>query len=127
MKSGMLAAQAVFSALNAAASESTSSSRQQPVDISSYQAAMEDSYVWDELRDSRNIRPGYAVDLFVALSSVPHDPALACIALPCPPCPALPRPPLPALPSPPCPARPALPTLLVLCLCLLCLGLLSVP
>ena len=112
MKSGMLAAQAVFSALNAAASESTSSSRQQPVDVSSYQAAMEESYVWDELRDSRNIRPGYAVDLVVALSSVPHDPALACIALP-------------ALPSPPCPARPALPCLL--CPCLLCLGLLCVP
>ena len=64
MKSGMLAAQAAFSALTPAPTTSTfsvassSAARQAPVDISSYQKAMEDSYVWDELRDSRNIRPG---------------------------------------------------------------------
>jgi electron-transferring-flavoprotein dehydrogenase len=59
MKSGMLAAQATFSALTAANTPTASSpARQAPVDISSYQKAMEDSYVWDELRDSRNIRPG---------------------------------------------------------------------
>jgi len=59
MKSGMLAAQATFSALTAANTPTASSpARQAPVDISSYQKAIEDSYVWDELRDSRNIRPG---------------------------------------------------------------------
>lgn len=59
MKSGMLAAQATFSALTATNTPTASSpARQAPVDISSYQKAMEDSYVWDELRDSRNIRPG---------------------------------------------------------------------
>jgi len=59
MKSGMLAAQATFSALTASPSSSVSySARQAPVDISSYQKAVEESYVWDELRESRNIRPG---------------------------------------------------------------------
>lgn len=59
MKSGMLAAQATFSALTAANTPTASSpARQAPVDVSSYQKAMEDSYVWDELRDCRNIRPG---------------------------------------------------------------------
>ena len=59
MKSGMLAAQATFSALTATNIPTASSpARQAPVDVSSYQKAMEDSYVWDELRDSRNIRPG---------------------------------------------------------------------
>ena len=57
MKSGMLAANATFSALTAAPS-SSSSARQLPLDLSSYETAMQDSYVWDELYSSRNIRPG---------------------------------------------------------------------
>lgn len=64
MKSGMLAAQATFAALTASPQHTSSSRRQRPVDLSSYQTAMEGSYVWDELRDSRNIRPGYAVAVF---------------------------------------------------------------
>ena len=115
MKSGMLAAQATFSALTAAAPQHASSSRQQPVDLSSYQTAMEESYVWDELRDSRNIRPGYVADLCwctvahwsCTVVPCPHGPALSDVpgpALPCP-CHALPCPPMPpallcfALPS----------------------------
>ena len=58
MKSGMLAATATFDALTAAPTPASSSSRQLPVDLSSYEKAMQDSYVWDELYSSRNIRPG---------------------------------------------------------------------
>lgn len=60
MKSGMLAANATFDALTSPQS-STSSSQQLPVDLSSYEKEMQDSYVWDELYSSRNIRPGYAL------------------------------------------------------------------
>ena len=110
MKSGMLAAQATFSALTAAAPENTPSSRQQPMDISSYQAAMEESYVWDELRDSRNIRPGYAVMAWSSVfmnqldgvinemsgpaQSFPVPRRALALALPCLLCPS------PALPAP---------------------------
>ena len=100
MKSGMLAAQATFSALTASPPQHTSSSRQQPVDLSSYQTAMEGSYVWDELRDSRNIRPGCGVDLLscdICLCFLP------CLARPCP-CSSLPCPSAIALPFLPCPA-----------------------
>ncbi|DBB05478.1 TPA: hypothetical protein ACH3X1_012437 [Trebouxia sp. C0004] len=74
MKSGMLAAQATFSALTAANTPAaTSPARQAPVDISSYQKAMEDSYVWDELRDSRNIRPGFKMGLWGGLAHAALD------------------------------------------------------
>lgn len=97
MKSGILAAQATFTALTAAAPQHTSSSRQLPVDISSYQAAIEESYVWDELRDSRNIRPGYVLDVFrdgIAIWCL--HPAQLCPQLTTLPCPALPEAPCPA-------------------------------
>lgn len=58
MKSGMLAAYATFDALTAAPSSTASLSQQLPVDLGSYEKAMQDSYVWDELYSSRNIRPG---------------------------------------------------------------------
>ncbi|KAL3135809.1 hypothetical protein ABBQ32_007371 [Trebouxia sp. C0010 RCD-2024] len=73
MKSGMLAAQATFSALTASPPHPTSSSRRQPVDLSSYQTAMEASYVWDELRDSRNIRPGFKLGLWGGLAHAALD------------------------------------------------------
>jgi hypothetical protein len=52
MKSGMLAAEAVYEQLTR---ESTA---QQAVDLSSYDAALRESWVWEELQGCRNIRPG---------------------------------------------------------------------
>ena len=53
MKSGMLAAEAAFNALTKP--DSTS-----PADLSAYEEDLRASWVWDELHDSRNIRPGFA-------------------------------------------------------------------
>ena len=53
IKSGMLAAEAAFNAL-------TNSDSISPADLSSYEEDLKASWVWDELHDSRNIRPGFA-------------------------------------------------------------------
>ena len=53
MKSGMLAAEAAFNAL-------TNSDSVGPADLSAYEEDFKASWVWDELHDSRNIRPGFA-------------------------------------------------------------------
>lgn len=53
MKSGMLAAEAAASAL-AANPDSTS-----PLDFSSYQAALDSSWITSELREIRNLRPSF--------------------------------------------------------------------
>lgn len=55
MKSGMLAAEAAFTALTGPAAQQSAS---QPVDLSAYEAAVKSSWIWEELTRSRNIRPG---------------------------------------------------------------------
>jgi electron-transferring-flavoprotein dehydrogenase len=54
MKSGILAADAVFSALSTA-EESTS----EPLDLSGYQTALDSSWVMKELNEVRNLRPSF--------------------------------------------------------------------
>ena len=53
MKSGMLAAEAAFKELTQQPASSV------PVDLSGYEKAMKESWVWEELTSCRNIRPGY--------------------------------------------------------------------
>jgi len=53
IKSGMLAAEAAFNAL-------TNQDSISPADLSAYEEDLKASWVWDELHDSRNIRPGFA-------------------------------------------------------------------
>ena len=52
MKSGMLAAEAAFDALTAPAQGRAA------LDLAPYEAALKDSWVWEERRRCRNIRPG---------------------------------------------------------------------
>ena len=67
MKSGMLAAEAAFGALEtarAAESASESESEHDPLtapglDVSSYQTAFENSWIAKELREVRNLRPSF--------------------------------------------------------------------
>ena len=54
MKSGMLAAEAAFDALTAAAPSAA------PADLAPYEAALRSSWVWEELERERNIRPACA-------------------------------------------------------------------
>ena len=53
MKSGMVAAETAFAAL-------TTLSTSRAIDLKGYEAALRDSWVWDELTAVRNIRPGCA-------------------------------------------------------------------
>ena len=63
MKSGMLAAEATFAALaDPAASEP-----------SGYRAALEKSWVWEELKAVRNIRPGFAGGMWIGLAHAAID------------------------------------------------------
>ncbi|EPQ50141.1 FAD/NAD P-binding domain-containing protein [Gloeophyllum trabeum ATCC 11539] len=57
MKSGMLAAEAAFAAL-----ESPSES-EAAVDMSAYEAALKESWVWKELHEVRNLRPSFNTPL----------------------------------------------------------------
>lgn len=57
MKSGMLAAEAAFSAVSAANAADEPSSA--PLDVSSYEAAFEQSWVAQELKEVRNLRPSF--------------------------------------------------------------------
>lgn len=52
MKSGMLAAEAVFDEL-------TGSESSVPANLDAYQAALEGSWIYEELHRERNIRPSY--------------------------------------------------------------------
>lgn len=56
MKSGMLAAEAAFAALEAAPAPARS-----PLDLSAYETAVRESWVGDELRAVRNLRPGFGL------------------------------------------------------------------
>ena len=53
MKSGMLAAETAFKQLN------TESEVEGPVDMSGYETAVKDSWVWKELHEVRNLRPSF--------------------------------------------------------------------
>ena len=53
MKSGMVAAESVFSALN---KEGTGS----PIVLNEYEDSLKESWVWKELHKVRNVRPGFA-------------------------------------------------------------------
>lgn len=64
MKSGMLAAEAAYDAV-ARTSEDADSSDVPPVDLSSYEAALKDSWVYSELREVRNLRPSFTTPLGV--------------------------------------------------------------
>ena len=55
MKSGMLAAEAAFSALETSSSSDTVSS----IDMAPYEEAVKGSFIWDELKQVRNLRPSF--------------------------------------------------------------------
>jgi electron-transferring-flavoprotein dehydrogenase len=61
MKSGMLAADAIASALGADHSPSV------PVQVESYEKSIKSSWIWEELRRARNIRPSFRWGLWPAL------------------------------------------------------------
>lgn len=67
MKSGMLAAEAVFDSLqghtSAAESEEGVSAAPDGIEASSYQEKLENSWVWKELKDVRNYHPAFKAGL----------------------------------------------------------------
>ncbi|KAK9830266.1 hypothetical protein WJX72_010683 [[Myrmecia] bisecta] len=67
MKSGMLAAEAAFTALSASAEASTSGSA--AVNLDAYETALRDSWVWEELEREKNIRPGFKLGLWGGLAN----------------------------------------------------------
>lgn len=60
MKSGMLAAEAVHAALTAGDEKY----KKYDADVSSYDSAVRNSWIWTELKKARNIRPGFKFGLF---------------------------------------------------------------
>ncbi|MSP50281.1 MAG: electron transfer flavoprotein-ubiquinone oxidoreductase [Alphaproteobacteria bacterium] len=63
MKSGMLAAEATFAALADAAL----------TEIEGYRESLETSWVWEELKEVRNIRPGFAGGMWLGLAHAAVD------------------------------------------------------
>ncbi|KAI0926620.1 hypothetical protein AcV7_005510 [Taiwanofungus camphoratus] len=64
MKSGMLAAEAAFDAVAAAAEgASASDAEQPPADMSGYEDALKASWVWADLHEVRNVRPSFNTPL----------------------------------------------------------------
>jgi electron-transferring-flavoprotein dehydrogenase len=61
MKSGMLAAEAAFNAVSSA--ETASSESATAADMSSYEIALRDSWVWSDLHEVRNLRPSFNTSL----------------------------------------------------------------
>ena len=55
MKSGMLAAETAFSALASSSSSDAASS----TDMAPYEEAVKGSFIWDELKQVRNLRPSF--------------------------------------------------------------------
>jgi len=51
MKSGMLAAETAFKAITSDSTEAA--------DMSGYETAVKDSWIWDELKQVRNLRPSF--------------------------------------------------------------------
>ena len=70
MQSGMLAAEACFSAL--------SSDQQGQFELTTYAAAIKKSWVTDELYKVRNIRPGFRLGLFVGLANAAFETYISC-------------------------------------------------
>lgn len=60
MKSGMVAADAAFGALNAAPEAGA-------IELAEYPVRLKQSWLWDDLARSRNIRPGFHLGLWVGL------------------------------------------------------------
>ena len=58
MKSGIIAAEAIFDALSGAAPEAAASGAD-TVDVSDYRTRLEASWLWDELHRVRNLRPSF--------------------------------------------------------------------
>ncbi len=56
MKSGMLAAEAAYDAISSIPEESESTT---PVDMSAYETAVQDSWIYKELKEVRNLRPSF--------------------------------------------------------------------
>eukprot|EP00884_Botryococcus_braunii_P022024 jgi/Botrbrau1/8505/Bobra.0029s0011.1 len=67
IKSGMLAAEAVFRELERVGASTA------PVDLSSYDANLRDSWVWEELQGCRNIRPGFQWGLWPGIANAGVD------------------------------------------------------
>jgi electron-transferring-flavoprotein dehydrogenase len=65
MKSGMVAAETVFARVGGQAAENDS--------LGDYRAALARSWVWDELRRARNIRPAFRWGLWVGLAHAAID------------------------------------------------------
>ncbi|WVQ94202.1 hypothetical protein IAU59_001280 [Kwoniella sp. CBS 9459] len=61
MKSGMLAAESAFAAItsSAPASDTETETEAVPTDMSSYAKAIEDSWIYKELKEVRNLRPSF--------------------------------------------------------------------
>lgn len=55
MKSGMLAAETAYKALNVEEGSETTGA----VDMSGYETAVKDSWIWKELHEVRNLRPSF--------------------------------------------------------------------
>ena len=66
MKSGMLAAEAAFDAVSAIdnqASEGESEGNSLAADMSAYNKSLRESWVWEDLKEVRNIRPSFLTPL----------------------------------------------------------------
>lgn len=62
MKSGMLAAEAAFAQISLPESDETSSSTvtaPAAADLSAYEQAVKDSWIWSELYEVRNVKPSF--------------------------------------------------------------------
>ena len=58
MKSGMLAAESAFAAIENAEEEA-----EKPLDLSSYDKSLRESWVWEDLKEVRNLRPSFNTPL----------------------------------------------------------------
>jgi electron-transferring-flavoprotein dehydrogenase len=59
MKSGMLAAEAAFKAITSTAESESESVSEEALDMSGYETAVKDSWIWKELKEVRNLRPSF--------------------------------------------------------------------
>jgi electron-transferring-flavoprotein dehydrogenase len=59
MKSGMLAAETAFEQLGVTGDWNDSGDLEKVADMSSYESALKDSWIWKELNEVRNIRPSF--------------------------------------------------------------------
>ncbi len=76
MKSGMLAAEAVFEELTGSSADSTA-----PVDLSGYEESLKSSWVWEELEKERNIRPSYAIRHALTFAGLENNPCASFVTV----------------------------------------------